>query len=417
MQQTNRLPALKILATVGFTLSFYSFGRWLFFDLLGIKLFAEIIAVCLIFLFVALKIISQKFKRLSYTEVYILFCFLLFTLGELLGRLDILGAVEMLICFSLFLVFTQADYKISQSIGKALVLSSALIALFAVVITVLVVGGVFEPSQTSYLYSEIKDGKFELNASSFHNLFGMVTDHSSFHYYGFEVWRLTSLTSEPARLSVYFLLPAIIGFILGGSYAAGSWIIIAAIAFTNSWSLFLPLVFGLIFFIVAKNRILTKHWKKIAALAFLGVYFIFLFYGQYVENLVVEKRYEAQVTEAGDFFRGSSIPKIQSILFLMTVSLEAFPLWAPVPLVNGPLPFYLIAQGSLLTLPLALIGFVIIDIVTSNKHSGLRLYGYCLFLGVWTTSMFFTTAPFFLTPAALICMMLIFKITYPINSR
>ena len=413
----NNMPALKILATVGFTLSFYSFGRWLFFDLLGIKIFAEIISVYLIFVFVVLKLMSQNFKRLSYNYVFALFCFLLFALGELLGRSDIYGAVEMLICFSFLLVFTQVDYKISKSIGKAIVLSSALIAFFSIVITALVAAGMFEPSQSSYLYTEIKNGEFNLQASNFHNLFGMVTDHSSFHYYGFEVWRLTSLTSEPARLSIYFLLPTIIGFILGGRYAAGSWMITAAIAFTNSWSLFMPFIFGLVFFIAAKNRVFTKHWKKIATFAFLGAYFILFFYGQYVENLVIEKRYDAQVNGPGDFFRGSSIPKIQSIILLMTDTLQAFPMWISVPVVNGPLPFYLIAQGGLLTLPLVLVGFVIINKVTSNKYSGLRQYAYCLFLGVWTTSMFFTTAPFFLTPAALICIMIIFKITHPINSR
>jgi len=415
--QTNRIPTLSILATLGFTLAFYSFGRWLFFDLLGIKLLAEIIAVSLILTFAVLKVASQKFKKLTYVENFVLFCFLLFALGDLVGRSDIFGAVEMLICFSFILVFTQINHQISQAIGKAIVLSSALVAFFAVVITVSVAAGMFEPTETSYLYSEIKDGKFDLQASNFHNLFGMVTEYSSFKYYGFEVWRLSSLTSEPARLSVYFLLPITIGFVLGGKYAACSSMIILTLPFTNSWSLFLPLIFGLLFFVAAKGHILTKQWKKIAVFAFLGVYVILFAYGQFVENFVIEKRYEAQISSTGDFFRGSSILKIQSILFLIIVSLQAFPMWISVPVVNGPLPFYLIAQGGVLTLPLALVGFSIIDIVTSNNFSGMRQYGYCLFLGVWTTSMFFTTAPFFITPAALICILVIFKITHPINSR
>ena len=148
----------------------------------------------------------------------------------------------------------------------------------------------------------------------------------------------------------------------------------------------------------------------------LRLFGMLVFYGTQIEQGIIHLRAGAQQTAWNDVFRGSSIPKIQSILLLVSNSLSAFPTWSNVKVVNGPLPFYLLAQGGVITMPLFLVGYSVIDWIRSDQFVGAKQFGICLLLGIWTTAMIFTTAPFF-TPAALICILVIFKICQPVNSR
>ena len=404
------------LAVVGFSLCFYSFGRWLFFDLLGVKLLVEIFAISLLIIWGVIRFLVKPIKKPKKIEIYLFFCFICFASGEYFGRSDILGAVEMLICLFVGVLFSQIRYAEAHAIGKTLVVVSSMFALYAILITFFVSTGWVNAKETFFSYSDIKAGIFLLDSSSFHNLFGMVTSHSSFDYLGFEVWRLTSVTSEPARLSVYFMIPLVISFWLGRNYIFFSLVLILAIMLTNSWSLFAPLLLAFLFYIAAKSKILTSYPKMLISVSILTVYVILILFGEWVNTSVIDIRQDAQMGELDDVFRGSSVPKIASILLLVKSSIEALPMWTSLQVVNGPLPFYFLALGGLLTVPLCLIGFILVKKVVANSSVGLQQFGLCLLLGIWVTSMVFTTAPFFVTPAGLIGILTIIKLCQPVNS-
>ena len=406
----------RVLAVVGFSLVFYSFGRWLFFDMLGIKLLAEVVAISFLLIWISIRCLVGPIKKPYKSEVYLFFCFILFALGEYLGRSDILGAMEMLVCLFVGVLFSQIRYAEALAIGKTLVVISSLFAFYAILITFFVALGLADAKETFFSYSEIKEGMFLLDSNSFHNLFGMVTSHSSFDYLGFEVWRLTSVTSEPARLSVYFMIPLVISFLLGRNYIVFSVVIILAVMLTNSWSLFAPLFLAFLFYFASKSKILSKYHQVFIAVSLLSVYVVLVLFGESVNTSVIDIRQEAQMGELDDVFRGSSVPKIASILLLIESSIEALPMWISSNVVNGPLPFYLLALGGLLTLPLCLIGFILAKKIADNSSVGLQQFGLCLLLGIWMTAMVFTTAPFFVTPAGLIGILTIIKLYQPMNS-
>ena len=69
------LKILPLLSSLGFTLAFYSFGRWLFFDLLDVKLLAEILAVSIILAWAILKAANRRLRKLTWVNIFVLVFF------------------------------------------------------------------------------------------------------------------------------------------------------------------------------------------------------------------------------------------------------------------------------------------------------------------------------------------------------
>ena len=176
----------RTFAVVGFSLVFYSFGRWLFFDMLGIKLLAEIVAISLLLIWGTIRCLVRPIKKPKKIEIYLFFCLILFALGEYFGRSDIFGTMEMLICLFVAVLFSQIRDAETLAIGKTLVIVSSVFAFYAILVTFFVSSGLVSAKETFFSYSEIKEGRFLLDSTSVHNLFGMITSHSSFVYVGFE---------------------------------------------------------------------------------------------------------------------------------------------------------------------------------------------------------------------------------------
>ena len=99
------------------------------------------------------------------------------------------------------------------------------------------------------------------------------------------------------------------------------------------------------------------------------------------------------------------------MLHVMDLALSSAPLFSLEQVVNGPLPFYVIALGSIVSLPLI---FLVPAALLKSAHmlnaSNFSIFGWFLILSVWGLSMVFTTAPFFFTPSGVIVTYLVVRI-------
>lgn len=390
------------VVSLAFVLVFFGFGRWQFFELLDIKLLVQVIALMIIFLFVFGVVLIRGRVKLSNAEL-IVFVALLFCAAGDLYRGELLGSVEVLVSLVCLVALTQLQLHQLYRCASLLVTASSIFALSATIVTLLVAVDLINPKAVYLNYNFPVNSIENKDIGMPVALFGLVTPYDSFEYFGFRIYRLMSLSSEPARLSIYFGIPFLISLAMRNRYKS-SIILLVAMGFTNSLSVLAPIIFGSITLIF--HRLLSVRYKFYlisSAAMILAFYFVVIFYGDALVNEIINERVRAQVEGYGHVVRGSTPVKFESINSLLGISLNYFPWPSQVPLPNGPLLFYVFGMGSITAFALAFsVPYILIKTnVFLTMSVRLQLVWICLLMH-WGLAMVFTTAPFYLTPSGVI---------------
>lgn len=403
-------PSINFCLVAGYIFAFFSFGRWIFFDFFDLK-FAIQVASLFLTTIALLCIFLSSNPRFSWRELVITVCFLVAMLGDGM-RGEVAGAIELLICAYLVFGLCMVDNLHIIRISRGLVITSSMFAFFSVIMTIIASVGLVAASDIYVSYAALNETYLSPSPPSPLIVFGMVIPFSSFDYLGFEIFRLLGFTSEPARLTIYYVIPMVLALILGRAWMACFWILMSACLLTNSLSVLGPILFCAMALILnGYLRWPASTWIRGAYVVCALSYLAFWYLGEGISESLIDLRMEAQDTDYSDVVRGSAPVKFASMMLLMYDTLLYFPMPIPTQVVNGPLLFYVIALGSITCLPLVFVLPIQLSAASSLLSGSLRYRSaWFLILGIWGLAMTFTTSPFFFTAAGVIGITLLVRL-------
>ena len=402
---------LQNIVSIGLVLVFYSFGRWLFFEILGVKFWAQLISITILSIFFLITLLQNHSLRASKAHLLIAAMLFFCLLGDVY-RAEVFGAIEIMIGIFSYICILQMSRKQIVQCALVLIGVSNIFAASAIFITLVVSAGYMSPSEVYLNYNNVT----EVAAYQGVNLpivaFGMVTPYDSYDYYGWEIHRLMSLSSEPSRLSIYLVLPLTLSLVLGRKGIWGAPVLLFAALLTSSLSVLAPIVLAPI--LVIGHRLVRASagfYFYVSAAICVTAYVGFLYYGIDIGDSITNARLQAQDTDYDDVVRGSAPVKFASMMLLIDTTLLYLPLPSSEPLVNGPLLFYVLSLGSVICLPLVgVVPYILLKTKLALDGSWSSQLVWFLVLTTWGLAMIFTTSPFYFTPAAIIGLTLLFRL-------
>lgn len=250
---------------------FYSMGSFGIWEILGLKRPVEIILITVIFILcLPVTIKSNKYWRHSFFWMIVLFF-----ISELCLRMDPLRISELIIGIVVISLIISMGPRFKEQCLIWIIRFAGIFAILGIIQFCILF---FMPELDTYTTIYINQ-YFESDQSLVENpivLLGL-TDGSHYNILGHQITRMRSFTSEPSLIPFYFMIAASLAFTFKSRFSNWGWIILAFSLLTLSGSVFLSILFCLLFsplLFMRKGYVITPFMVSIGLFFVLTIFSI-----------------------------------------------------------------------------------------------------------------------------------------------